>query len=95
MVVNPQPVFSVILTTYNHGDFIAQAIDSVLAQDFRDFELLIVDDASTDQTAGIVGAYALDNPERIRVMRHEGGENRGLVPSYQPVSYTHLRAHET
>ena len=42
------PLVSVVMTSYNHEKFIAESIESVLGQDFDDFELIIVDDASTD-----------------------------------------------
>jgi glycosyltransferase involved in cell wall biosynthesis len=45
------PAVSLVVTTYNHGRFVEQCLDSVAAQTFRDFELLVVDDCSTDDTA--------------------------------------------
>ncbi|MFA5171093.1 MAG: GSCFA domain-containing protein [Sulfuriferula sp.] len=49
---------SVLLTSYNHAKYLREAIDSVLAQTFADFELLIVDDGSTDESWEIIGSYA-------------------------------------
>ena len=64
------PRVSLGLPVYNGEKYLAEAIDSILAQDFRDFELLIVDNASTDRTAEICQAYAAaDN--RIRYYRNE------------------------
>lgn len=51
------PYFSVIIPTYNRATFIGKAISSVLSQSFADFELIIVDDASTDNTAEIVHSF--------------------------------------
>ena len=48
---------SVIITTYNRATFLCQAIDSVLSQDFDDFELIVVDDGSTDNTREEVERY--------------------------------------
>jgi glycosyltransferase involved in cell wall biosynthesis len=52
----PAPLISVVMGTYNHAPFVAEAINSVLTQDFTDIEFLISDDGSNDQTADIVGA---------------------------------------
>ncbi len=51
------PLVSVIIPTYNRGWTIKEAIDSVLEQDFSDYELIIVDDGSTDNTADILQSY--------------------------------------
>ncbi len=53
------PLFSVIIPVYNRERFIARAIESVLAQTFRDFELIVVDDGSTDKSAAIAARYPL------------------------------------
>lgn len=51
------PYFSIILPTYNRAHFLPKAIESVLAQTFEDWELVIVDDGSTDNTKEVVLAY--------------------------------------
>lgn len=61
------PVFTVGMPVYNHQAFVAEAIRSVLDQDFRDFELIIVDDGSTDASPGIIDDFARRDP-RIRVI---------------------------
>jgi glycosyltransferase involved in cell wall biosynthesis len=65
--MNP-PKISVLIPTYNYGRFLAEAIESVLAQDFQDFELLVVDDCSTDNTTEVVRPFcALDARVRFAV----------------------------
>ncbi|CAG1020067.1 partial heptose III glucuronosyltransferase, partial [Patescibacteria group bacterium] len=67
------PVISVILPVYNAEQYIAEAIDSILNQSFSDFELIIIDDGSTDGSLAIIRGY---QDGRIRVISRE---NRGLV----------------
>ena len=52
-----KPLVSVIIPTYNRGRVVQEAIDSVLNQDFGDYELIVVDDGSDDNTPEILGAY--------------------------------------
>ena len=52
------PRVSVLLPVYNGARFVAEAIESVLAQTFADFELIIIDDASTDETPAILARLA-------------------------------------
>ncbi len=66
--MNPRtPTISVLMTAYNAQAYLARTLDSVLAQTFRDFEFVIVDDGSTDQTPEILAAYAARDP-RIRLV---------------------------
>ena len=66
---------SVVIPVHNGEKYLAQAIESVLGQTFRDFELLVVDDGSTDGTAAIIGGYA-DRDPRVRCLSQE---NRGVA----------------
>lgn len=52
------PLVSVIICNYNYGCFVAQAIESVFAQTYRHFELIVVDDGSTDNSREVIGQYA-------------------------------------
>ena len=71
-----QPRVSVCLPVYNGEQFVAEAIRSVLAQDFADFELIITDNASTDGTADICRQWCRADP---RVRYHRAPVNRGLA----------------
>jgi glycosyltransferase involved in cell wall biosynthesis len=53
-----KPLVTVIIPTYNRGWIVKEAIDSVLDQDFSDFELIVVDDGSDDDTREVLGTYA-------------------------------------
>jgi glycosyltransferase involved in cell wall biosynthesis len=67
------PTVSIILPTYNRAAFIGRSIETILSQTFRDFEIIIIDDGSTDNTAEIVTSMLGDN--RIIYERYVG--NRG------------------
>ena len=69
---NNHPIISVVMCTYNTEKFIAEAVESVLNQTFRDFEFIIWDDGSTDGTKEIVESF---NDDRIRYFYHD---NTGL-----------------
>jgi glycosyltransferase involved in cell wall biosynthesis len=102
---NP-PRISVLLTSYNREDYIAESIESVLAQSLTDFELIICDDRSGDGTVGIIREYAQRDP-RIRFSinernlgdyanrRHVAGLARGRFLKYHDsddVMYPHCLA---
>jgi glycosyltransferase involved in cell wall biosynthesis len=61
---------SVVITTYNRAHFVCEAIDSVLAQTFKDFEIIVIDDGSIDNTPQVLGKYG----SRIRYIyqKHQG-----------------------
>jgi glycosyltransferase involved in cell wall biosynthesis len=71
------PLVSVLMTAYNREDYIAEAIESVLAQTFTDFELIVVDDRSTDRTREAVQHYLRD--PRVRLICNE--RNLGDYPN--------------
>ena len=72
------PLVAVLMTAYNRETFIAQAIESVLHSTYKNFELIISDDASTDTTVAIANEYAAKD-ERIKVFVHE--KNIGDYPN--------------
>ena len=72
--MDTEPTVSVIIPTYNRAHLITRAIRSVLDQTYRDFELIVVDDGSTDNTVEIVNGF---NDPRIKYIRHD--KNRGAA----------------
>ena len=73
---------SIGLPVFNGEDFLAQALDSILGQDFADFEVIIADNASTDRTAEICKQYVAKDP-RIKYVRHP--KNMGAAKNYNYV----------
>nr|WP_298302078.1 glycosyltransferase [uncultured Erythrobacter sp.] len=88
----PQPVpkITVLMTVFNGERYLAEAVDSILAQTMSDFELLVVDDLSTDCTAEILATYAAQD-DRVRVIRNTKNSgpypsaNKGLVQARAPL----------
>ncbi|MEA3352074.1 MAG: glycosyltransferase family A protein [Chloroflexota bacterium] len=68
------PTISVIIPTYNRADYILEAIDSVLAQTYSDYEIIVVDDGSTDDTAAVLQPLVDDGVIRY-VYQHNQGES--------------------
>lgn len=73
----PTPAISVAMSVYNGERYLALAIESVLAQDFGDFEFLIIDDGSSDGSPDIIHRYARADARIQPILR----ENRGLIAS--------------
>lgn len=73
----PIPAISVAMSVYNGERYLAPAIESVLAQDYADFEFLILDDGSADASADIIRDYAARDARIRPILR----ENRGLIAS--------------
>jgi glycosyltransferase involved in cell wall biosynthesis len=75
-----KPQVSIIIPTYNRGWIIKEAIDSVLAQDYTEFELIVVDDGSTDHTSGVLDSYGKDI--KVLSQKNKGvsaARNRGIA----------------
>ena len=68
-VVRIKPVVSVIIPTCNYSRFLPDAVESVLNQTFSDFEVIIVDDGSTDNTADVVKPFLRDHRVRYFYQR--------------------------
>ncbi|HVG19127.1 MAG TPA: glycosyltransferase family A protein [Blastocatellia bacterium] len=75
------PAVSVIIIFLNAERFIREAIDSVFAQSHSEWELLLVDDGSTDASTDIALDYAARHAGRVRYLQHQSHENRGMSAS--------------
>ena len=67
-----KPLISIIVPVYNVKEYLSRCVDSILAQTFSDFELLLIDDGSKDRSAQICDDYAIRDT-RIRVFHKENG----------------------
>jgi glycosyltransferase involved in cell wall biosynthesis len=76
--MNSQPLVSVIIVFLNAAQFIEEAIESVLAQTYDNWELLLVDDGSEDTSTQIALQYAKRFSGKIRYCEHEGHQNLGI-----------------
>ena len=75
---NNKPAISVIMAAYNSEKYIAEAIESILNQTFKDFEFIIINDKSTDKTLDIIKKYTKKD-KRIKLIKN--GKNEGLTKS--------------
>lgn len=75
------PRVSVVVIVRDGERFLAEALESVRAQSFDDWEVLVVDDGSRDGSREVVARFVEREPGRFRLLRHEGGENRGMSAS--------------
>ena len=76
-----KPLVSVVMIFLNAEKFIKEAIESVRAQSYDAWELLLVDDGSTDASSTIARDYAAASPGKIRYFDHEGHANHGMSKS--------------
>jgi glycosyltransferase involved in cell wall biosynthesis len=81
LYLSDRPLVSVIIIFLNAERFIEEAIESVSGQTYSNWELLLVDDGSTDGSRAIALRYAEMQPERVRYLNHAGRRNRGMSAS--------------
>ncbi len=75
------PRVTVEIVFLDAKDFIEESIESVFSQSYQDWELVFVDDGSTDGSSAIARGYADRNPHRVRYLEHLGHQNRGISAS--------------
>lgn len=68
---------SVIIASYNYAQYIEEAIKSVIDQSYQDWELIIIDDGSSDNSVDIINSYR-QKDNRIKLLQHVGNKNKGL-----------------
>jgi glycosyltransferase involved in cell wall biosynthesis len=75
-----RPVISVIVPAYNYGRFLRECLDSVFVQTFRDIEVIVIDDGSTDDTPGILESVSEPRLKHFRIPNGgiSGARNAGL-----------------
>lgn len=77
--MNKQPLVSCIIIFFNADEkFFIEAIESIFAQTYDNWELLLADDGSTDESTTIALRYAQQYPDKVRYVEHEGHQNRGM-----------------
>lgn len=85
-MISDSPFFSVVLPNFNHGRFLKEAIDSVLYQDYKNWELLIIDNYSTDSSDEVISSY---NDSRIRVFKIN---NEGIIAKSRNLGIKNAKA---
>lgn len=70
--------FTIITASYNYENFIKETIESVLAQSYQNWEMIIVDDGSKDNSLSVIDLYCKKD-ERIKLYTHENNQNKGLI----------------
>jgi glycosyltransferase involved in cell wall biosynthesis len=79
MKISPQ--VSVIIPFFEREDFLREAVESVLNQTYRDWEIVLIDDGSSDTSPEIAQSFVADYPDRISFFQHPGNKNLGASAS--------------
>lgn len=75
-----QPLVSIIVTSYNYAQYILQTLDSLEKQTYQNYEIIVVDDGSKDDSVNVINEYAASH-SNIKLYTHPEQQNKGLVPS--------------
>lgn len=76
------PLVTIIVASYNYDRYIAETLNSLINQTYKNLEILVIDDGSTDNSINIIRDYAKKD-ERIKLITHPNNENKGLAKSIQ------------
>lgn len=77
------PMLSIIVPVYNAEDYLCKCLDSLLAQDFPDYEVILVDDGSTDSSGAICDKYTSENPVFRCIHKSNGGHTSARKSGYE------------
>lgn len=87
---NNNPLVSIILTSYNYSAYINTAIDSVINQSYKNWELIIIDDGSTDNSLNIINEYIAKYSNKIFLFTHANNSNQGIKLSLE-LAFTKIK----
>lgn len=76
-------MIDILLSTYNGEKYIAKQIDSILNQTYKEWRLLVRDDASSDNTISILNKYQQQNPQKIIIISNNTTQNIGVIKSFE------------
>ena len=79
----PDKLVSIIMPSYNHEKYIGEAIESVIYQSYKNWELIIFDDGSTDNSIKIIKKYEAQYKNKIKLYTHANNKNLGISETYQ------------
>ncbi len=78
---NPiRPLVSIIVTSYNYAQFIPETLDSLLEQTYDNYEIIVVDDGSEDNSVEVINGY-VSKSNKIKLLLHPNGANKGIIAS--------------
>ena len=80
MIKDKKMLFSVVVTSYNYEQYIRQTLESLVAQTYKDFEVIIVDDGSQDNSVNIIKEFT-EKYTNFHLYTHENNQNKGLIES--------------
>ncbi|MHC4267811.1 MAG: glycosyltransferase family 2 protein [Planctomycetota bacterium] len=87
---NKVPCVSIIVAIYNHSQCLKNAFDSILNQTFRDYEIILIDDGSTDGSYEIAKELREKHSDNVFLISHDNHQNKGIAATYQ-LGFSHAK----